>query len=361
MKLTRFDPNMATRHAPADGMTWHSPAEAPFRLTGFPWFEQNHLYRRLPLKPTLPLPESVDNLAWHTAGGQVAFKTDSTRIAIKVNLRSTDLFDHMPPTGRRGFDLYRGKPGHTQYVSTTRFKAPAKAYDASLLKLDKPKVDNYTINFPLYEGIKELWIGLDKGARLQVPPAFASPNPAVVYGTSITQGGCASRPGMAYPNILSRCLNRPIINLGFSGSAKLEPNVAHHMAAASSYPALLVIDADANCTAVLQKERLAPFIEILRQAHPRAPILVISRQPYAMDALSATYHKDRLLRARIQEHTVRRLRKQGDRHIHFLDGFTLIPEATFEATVDGVHMTDLGFWQMADALEPVFKRLLGNG
>jgi hypothetical protein len=361
MKITRCDPSMATRPAPADGMVWYSPAEAPFRLAGFAWFEQEHLYRRLPRKPAPPLPASVDTLAWHTAGGQVAFKTASVRIAIKVRLHKASLFDHMTATGLKGFDLYRGKPGRMQYVATTRFKAQAMAYDATLWNGEQSTLDVCTLNFPLYAGVREVWIGLDKGARVLPPPPYVSADPVVIYGTSITQGGCANRPGMAFSNILSRRLNRPFINLGFSGSGKLEPEVGRHMADASTHPALLVIDADANCGPDLLKERLVPFIGLLRQSHPSVPLLVVSRPPFASDVFQRATHKKWVLARKIQEQAVRRLRKQGDRHIHFLDGSTLMPEAGCESTVDGVHATDLGFWQMAGVLEPVFKRLLKGG
>ena len=223
MKITRYDPNMATRPAPTDGMVWHSPAEAPFRLAGFPWFERDRLYRRLPHKAVPPLPAAVDALAWHTAGGQVAFKTDSRRIAIKVRLHRVNLFDHMTATGLKGFDLYRGLPGRMQYIATTRFPARAMAYDATLWNAERAKMDVYTLNFPLYAGVKEVWIGLDKKARVVAPPPYASQDPIVIYGTSITQGGCANRPGMAFTNILARRLNRPIVNLGFSGSGRWSP------------------------------------------------------------------------------------------------------------------------------------------
>jgi len=180
----------------------------------------------------------------------------------------------------------------------------------------------------------------------------------VVYGTSITQGGCACRPGMAYTNILSRRLNLEFINLGFSGNGRGEPEVARIIATLPE-PACFVLDYEANCTDPEQLRKTLPeFIRILRAAHPRIPLLVISRIPYAAEDHKPVAHGRRLERRDIQSQCVETFRQAGDSRIFFQDGSNLLGADFDECTVDGSHPTDLGFLRMAEGLEPVFRKIL---
>ena len=148
---------------------WYAPYEAPLRLSGFAWFEQDRIYRRLPVKPDWPIPDAVDHLANHTAGGQVAFRTDSRRVWVKVQLAGPANMVHMPATGQCGFDLYLGEPGSMMYWNTTKWDGKESAYTVELLNAPTSEMRHITINFPLYQGVKELHIGLDEGARVEPP------------------------------------------------------------------------------------------------------------------------------------------------------------------------------------------------
>lgn len=356
MNISRYDKNMAVKEAGEDGLVWYRPHEKPFRLVGFNWFDQDRVYRRFPVKPSWPLPSSVDALSWCTAGGQVKFRTDSAKIVVKVTLRDAGAMDHMPQTGMSGFDLYVGEPGKETFFAVTRFACGATSFKSELFSGTAGCTRNFTLNFPLYKGVNEIQIGLQAGAKVQAPPAYRSNKPVVVYGTSITQGGCASRPGACYTNILSRQLNRPFINLGFSGSGRGEPDVARLIASINT-PALLVLDYEANCETTESFAKTLPeFIEILRASHRKVPILVISRVRFAKEVLDGTQVLDQ--RRDIQRKLVARLRKAGDRHIRFLDGSNLLGRDYWECSVDGVHPTDLGFFRMAAGIEPVITRLL---
>ncbi|MFZ4776912.1 MAG: SGNH/GDSL hydrolase family protein [Terrimicrobiaceae bacterium] len=367
MKIEDFDKNMAVKKAYENGLVWYLPYEKPFQLAGFYWFEQDKAYRRFPVEPQFPLSGAVDELSWCTAGGQVKFRTDSAKIVIKVKLRDAGGMDHMPQTGMSGFDLYIGDPGKERFYSVSRFAPGATEFTCELFSSTVRETRNFTLNFPLYKGVNELVIGLQAGARMKSPPAYRSKKPIVVYGTSITQGGCASRPGSCYTNNLSRRLNMPFINLGFSGSGKGEADVAR-MVALIKKPALLVLDYEANCEGHDQfKKTLPAFISILRGAHADVPILIISKNRFAQEALefesdSLNHEKSNRKQCQaMQRDLVARLRKAGDRNLHFLDGSTLLGKDYWECSVDGVHPTDSGFSRMADGIEPTIKNILLAG
>ncbi len=171
MDISRFDPNMATRKADGNGLVWYKPHEEPFKLTGFNWFAQDGVYRRLPVTPPFPLPEAVDGLAWCTAGGQVKFRTDSGKISVKATLRDGNAMDHMAQTGMSGFDLYAGEPGNEKFCAVTRFACNATQFssvllDGSVFDCGPRQARTFTLNFPLYKGVNELAIGLAEDATI---------------------------------------------------------------------------------------------------------------------------------------------------------------------------------------------------
>lgn len=345
-----------------DALQWHDPQQPPFRLAGFAWFAQDRIYRRLPLKPTEKLPEAVDGLANSTAGGQIQFQSDTGRLSVRVQLRGVADMNHMPATGQCGFDLYIGPPGRPRYYSTTKYDQKQSAYEILLFQHTERSMRSFTLNFPLYQGVKEVTVGLDAQATVLEPPPYALTRRVVIYGTSITQGGCASRPGMAYTNILSRRLNVGFVNLGFSGSGKGEPEVARVMAGIPD-PALFVLDYEANSeSAELLRKTLPEFVHILRNGHPAVPILVVSRIRFAADLVQSVPRQDREDRRAFQKKLVESERRRGDKRIYFTDGGDFLGEDFDECTVDGVHPTDLGFLRIATGLEPVIRRVLfGRG
>lgn len=357
--LSELDLNMSKENAAADALQWLSPLKSPFHIAGFYWLEQDGMYRRLPLKSEYPLPDAVDTLAYCTAGGQIRFRTNSSKLFIKASLAGPGNMYHMPSSGQCGFDCYLGEQGSQQFVATTRFNQTDTEYVAKLYEWGAKREYNVTLNFPLYQGVEEIWIGVDEDADVSEPPPYVNDKPVVIYGTSVTQGGCASRPGMAYSNIISRSIPQQFINLGFSGNGKGEPELAHIMASINN-PALYVLDYEGNTG---QAENIAhtlpAFIRILRERHPDVPILVVSRIRYANDR----FYKDKQelcdRRRQVQLEHVEQLRAAGDRNIHFIDGYTLLSEdEANECTVDGKHPSDLGFMRIARSLEPAVRKLL---
>ena len=345
-------------NAPVSELRWHSPDQPPFRLAGFAWYATDRRYRRMPLHPPQPLPDAVDMLANHTAGGQIKFQTDSPRLSVRAKLVGPADMDHMPCTGQCGVDCYLGMPRRQRFCSVTRFGQRDAAYECIMFDALPRELRNVVLNLPLYMGVQELAVGLAPDARVLPPPPPAIGRPAVFYGTSITQGGCASRPGMAYTNILSRRLNVEIVNLGFSGSGRGEPEVARSVALVGQ-PAAFVLDYAPNTDGPEHLAKTFPtFVRILRESHPSVPILALSRIRFSHDVFEPGWEKHRVGFEAMLRNAVAELQEAGDRQVSFHSMADALGDDFDECTVDGVHPTDLGFLHMADALEPVMRRLL---
>lgn len=360
--ILRFDENMKTAEGSADGVVWLGADDPRLRLDGFAFRSPGDPLRRLALDPALP--EAVNFLAGHTSGGMLTFRTDSRRIRVRVRLDDHAHMDHMAVTGSGGFDLYIGPAGRRRFAAVSRFAQDASEYEVLLLERKKGEMEEFQLNFPLYSGVGSFALGLDAGSKLALPAPWTNPEPVVVYGSSITQGGCASRPGSSFTAMLSRALDRPFLNFGFSGSGKGEPAVIAAIAKVKN-PALFVLDYQANAGAAGIRATLADAIDTLRNTHPAVPVLAVSRIRWNRELLatgSDFLHDAEATEAiAFQRDEVERRRAAGDRLVFFLNGETLTGADWYECTVDGVHPTDLGFHRMAAGLLPVVSELLLTG
>ena len=323
------------------------------------------IFNRLPQKSGIEFPKGVKVLAQHTAGGQVRFRTNSKRVAVRAETTGFGAMNHMAQTGSGGFDLYAGKGTDQIFLKTTTYPLNETKFTSILFtEGDGETMYDFTLNFPLYNGVKSLEIGVDAGAEFETPLPFVDDRPIVIYGTSVTQGGCASRPGSLFTNILSRRLNRPFINLGFSGNGCGEPEMAHLINLIDN-PAIIIIDYEGNADEAMDKT-LTPFMEILRNHDPDVPILIMTRIRSAFEAWghSNTMADPRAERMQIRyQHQKNEYDKwvaRGDKNIYFLDGGTLLGDDYADCTVDGIHPTDMGFFRMADNMEPVLRDILAK-
>ena len=336
-----------------DGIRFLDASDLTDSLEGLAWFKQEHLYRRLPREPKQKLPEAVDFLAWNSSGARLRFKTDSKRVLIRAEREDSPIADHMANTGLAGFDLYAGEPGRETFFKVARVNPIATHFTVELFASAERKTRSLIINFPLFARIIKVEVGIDEDSKI-LPPAPLADNgrPICVYGTSITHGGCASRPGMSWTNILSRRMNRLFYNFGFSGSGRGEPELAELLAEVPADPAMYILDYEANCCSFEKYSQTLPeFIRILRTAHPATPILVVSRYRFTSSPID-----ERILE--MQKNTVKKLRREGDKNVHFFDGSDMLGEDFGEALVDGVHATDIGFYRVASALQGVIENLL---
>ena len=326
---------------------FYSVKESPFCIYGI--FHEDGKFRRLPQAVAEKVSEGVLELHAHTAGGRVRFRTNSTYVAMHADMPNISKMSHFPITGSGGFDLYENVNGEEQYVRT--FVPPFDVKDGyeGVIELGEGEHE-VTIHFPLYSEVSELYIGLQETATVSAPAPYLEGEPIVYYGSSITQGGCASRPGNAYQNILTRKLRRDHINLGFSGSAKGEDAIIEYIA---SLPmSMFVCDYDHNAPTVEHLNAThEKLVKAVRQTHPTIPIVMLSRPKFRI----TDEEKERL---EIVKKTYRNAKTAGDENVYFMPGSELMAMARDEGTVDNAHPNDLGFTSMAKALLPLLESLL---
>lgn len=358
-KISDIDPNLKVeKRVEQEGVIWRDASDECFRIHGLhlPYiYEQCDApakYRRLPDEVGMNANEGVAALYRHTAGGRIRFRTDSEYVAIRCIWDALGHMPHMPITGSGGFDLYITENGMSRYYKSFVPPTNGDGYE-SIVHFGAREEREIEINFPLYNGVNALAIGLEENANVSRASDYLISAPVVYYGSSITQGGCASRPGNSYQAIISRKLGVDHVNLGFSGSGKGETIMAEHIA--SMEMSVFVMDYDHNAPTPEWLERTHyPFYRIIRDAQPELPIICVSRpQNPAGDVEIAR-------RREIIKATVERARTEGDARIRFVDGGGFFTGDGWDAcTVDGAHPNDLGFYRMAQALMPAVADALG--
>jgi len=257
--------------APAPALEWHDVTA--WGVEGRAWTEmpRQRWFDRFPAAAEGKVPDMVWSLSHHSAGMLVRFQTDATAIWAHYVLYTDRLaMPHMPATGVSGVDLYARDPqGKWRWVMCSR--PESREVRQAIITGLTPGLREYALYLPLYNGVNSLEIGVPKSAAFTgLAPRAAKP--IVFYGTSITHGACASRPGMAYTAILGRRFERPVVNLGFSGSGRMDAAVGDLMAKIDA--AAYVIDCMPNTGAALARQRCAPLVKTLRAAHPNTPIVL---------------------------------------------------------------------------------------
>ena len=333
-----------------DDIRFHSVHDQPFRVYGLLYMGGK--FRRLPEEIAKKGHETVLEHHACTAGGRLRFKTDSSYVAIAAKLPNVGRMAHFAMTGSAGFDLYVKKDGVDKYVCSLR---PSFYITDSIVRMfdfGSCEMREITIHFPLYSEVSELYIGLQKDATVAAAPSYAYEKPVVYYGHSITQGGCASRPGNAYPAILSRRLNVDHVNLGFSGGGRGEQPIADYIAGLDMQ--VLVMDYDHNAPNAqhLQDTHERMFLTI-RQKHPTLPVIMMT------STTMPRFSDNRAKRREIIHNTYLHARERGDENVFFWDGGQFDAYHDY-ATVDGSHPNDYGFVVIADSLESVLKKALAG-
>lgn len=335
-----------------DNLVFFDVREQPFKVYGLYNHTEPGKFKRLPESVAQNTSAGVSYLNYNTAGGRVRFKTASKYVAIKAVMESVCLMGHMPLCGSAGFDLYINRDGKSTYFKT--FVPPVGMKDGyeNIIYFDDRSLKNITINFPLYNDVKELYIGVEKDSELQEGGEYRYTKPVVFYGSSITQGGCASRPGNCYPAIISRNLDCDYINLGFSGSARAEDAITEYLAALDM--SIFVCDYDHNApSAEYLQSTHEKLYKRIREARSDLPIILISKPDFE-NGLTAN-----ILRRDVVYNTYINGIKNGDKNLYYIDGKSLFQgEGRDCCTVDGCHPNDLGFYRMADIIGNVIKGIL---
>ena len=342
-----IDENMIVRTVQSrDGFTVCDVRNAPFSIHGA-WYDDR--FYRIPRQVSERVSKNIFEMYDMPAGGRVRFATDSKRILLSAEIRKAEESACLSATAIKGFDIY----ADDSFVGV--FSPRPALVDGkleSIVNLGEGKMRDITISFPLYAGVAELYIGIEDGASLLPAKPYKHQTPIVYYGSSITNGAAASRPGMTYEAMLSRRLNVDHHNLGFGGSAKGEREMAEYIATLDM--SVFVMDYDYNAPNPEHLEATHyPFYKIIRDKNPTLPIVLIS-------APCRKRTENNKARRAIIKATYDRARAEGDENIYFVNGAELLPFDDNEFTVDSVHPTDLGFYFIANGLEPLLKKLLGD-
>ena len=315
-----------------------------FRLYGVIPSADGTTYVRIPEHIVEPINPSITRESRVLSGGRIRFVTDSDYIALKCCGSMSRIQSAMSQIGASGFDVYMKRTG--KYVHVGNFVPPIK-HDGNfggLLDTTLPKGrKEITINFPLFNYFSELYIGLDKTSTLEAHPDYTYEKPVLYYGSSITHGGSASRPGLSYPAIISRRYDTNFINLGLSGNAKGEDPIIEYLC--SFDPSVFVLDYDHNAPNVAH---LAATHEKLylafRKAHPETPVIMISKPN------GNPTDRELIERRDVIFNTYMNAFKRGEKVI-FIDGSTLLgTDSRDDCTADGCHPNDIGFMRMADVI-----------
>lgn len=322
-----------------------------FRIVGKGFTDTESFYDRLPASVKEVCREELWTLSTNSAGMAIRFRTNSTAIGVKWTVRQQMNMGHMTTVGIRGVDLYRLTDKGWSHVNSGRPSTKSKENSGVLIENMVPEYAEYMLYLPLYDGVSDVQIGVDRTAVIEQPvdPSPRADRTVVFYGTSVTQGGCANRAGMCYTSILSRDMDFEAINLGFSGNGRCDLYVAEAMARLN--PTVYFLDFVANCTVKQLQENAVKFIEIIRKAHPTTPIILADC--YKFPTLQYNVEQRRQFDAKTAELMKICEHFKHDKNFYFVEGESYNDG---ECSVDGAHLTDLGFKAMADHFKKPLKK-----
>lgn len=324
-------------------------------VEGQGWEDTKSLWDRLPARAEGVVREPVWGNSLDSAGILLRFRSDSPSIAVRWTLRKDRLsMAHMPATGVSGVDLYV-RDGDVWRWSATPFPSGRTNESVLVSGLDGRKRD-WMLYMPLYNGIEEISIGTMPGSTIEpLPRGSDAMAPIVFYGTSITHGACASRPGMCHVAILGRELDMEVVNLGFSGSGTMDPEMADLMGELDA--SMYVVDCLPNLDGQAVSERAVPFVRRLRSLRPDTPILLVEDRTYADSHVNGSRRRNNSGNRVSLREAWDELKADKVEGIYYLEGDRLLC-SDGDGTVDGSHPTDLGFRQQADAFKEVIIPVL---
>lgn len=341
-----------------DDVTWYDASTWP--TDGQGWnntLPENggRRFARIPGRMESVAPKGVWTQAQFSAGLAVLFKTDANKIQLDYTLFADRLsMVDMPATGVSGIDFYIRDGDVWRWAKCTR--PTSKEVKTVIMENVSKKERLCCLYLPLYNGIECLKIGVPEGSSFEaVSPS--TEKPVVYYGTSIANGGCASRPGMAFPAILGRKLDRPVVNLGFGGAGRMETPIVEMIAELDA--AVFVIDCLPNMVGPEVAQRTIPLVKALREKHPETPIVLVEDRTYSNAWLYPHLQERHAASRKALKESFQKLRDDGIGNLHYVPADTLLGEdRDDDATVDSSHPTDLGMFRMAESIEKTLRPLL---
>lgn len=340
------DENMLAGNNATDGVKWYKVDAESMDLYNV--VADGALSCRIPMEVASNCNEGVVESGRYGAGVRVRFGTDSSTISIRAEYGESRVPSCMTLCGTHGFDLYKCQDDGTE-VFRHMFRPPNE-FDKKELNTDMYTVKKdtgltyYTLNFPLYAEVTSLYIGLDEGSKLTRGMKYINELPVVFYGSSITHGAVASRPGNIYESLIAQKYNMNFVNLGFPGSAKAEDAMTEYLAGRKM--CAFVSDYDFNAPNVEHLNNTHyKMYETIRAKNPDIPYVMISRPNFFHCGEEAVKRRDVIIAS------YEKALANGDKNVYFIDGETLLQGEYMEScTVEGTHPTDAGFMRMANVI-----------
>ena len=328
-------------------------------LTVIGKFHHETGYARFPESYKSKLRPEVWSIGQRSTGISILFESNATQITVRWTLAGDYGMLHTSTAGARGVDLYIESGGKWHFIQASG--PSGKTSEAVLTSGEKPVQRKYLLNLPLNVNVESVYIGVNKEAdikKVQLP--LSSRKPIVHYGSSITQAASASRPGMAYTNILSRWLNRSIINMGFSGQGTFDDSVGDALCETDA--ALYIVDCNPNTQDSLICERAISLVHQLKKCRPDVPVLLVENFLYAISYLRSDYPENNEIpnRKRIElRKAYDTLIQSGIKELYYQKGNELIGTDQ-EGTIDGAHPNDLGLYRYAETIYPTIQSILNK-
>lgn len=354
MDTTEIDKNLKTTAIKETGIVWRNVRDGVFSIHGIFYSEVEKHYRRMPKEIADEVSEGVSVLSTCATGGRIRFITDSPYIAVKAVVADMPLSSNTSLGSQSGFSVYADgvfEGNLRPEFANVKSAKDGKYVFASMAYARTSGLRNIELYTPLYNRVYEIFIGLKGGSILLPAKEYSNDLPVVFYGSSITQGGCASHPGNDYVSIVCRRLNLDYINLGFSRNAKGEPIMADYLASLKAK--IMVLDYDFNAPDVeWLKATHYPLYQKIRTAQPNEPIVFMTRPNFLYDPKNCKPRRE------VIYNNYLKAKENGDKNVYFIDGETLLGVEDWDmCTVDNCHPNDLGFYRMAERVYSVLKQI----
>ncbi len=341
-------------------ITWYDPlSENAVVIQNQGWPDEiGKSFQRLPNRAEGKVRKAVWDLSGNSAGLAIHFNTNAEQITVRYGVTGSKAMNHMPATGKSGVDLYaidsdgkwRFASGKFSFGDTITYR-----YD-HLMQSEYHKCGfEYRLYLPLYNSVEWLEIGIPDSASISFIPQLKE-KPLVVYGTSIAQGGCASRPGMGWTNIVSRKLDLPVINLAFSGNGPLEKELVDLIYELDA--AMVIFDCLPNMGSLTSdevKQRTTYAVSRIREKS-NVPILIVDHIGYSNDQTNSTRKEIPVRLNAASKETYDSLKRVGVSNLYHLSKEEI--QFPVDGSVDYVHPNDLGMQAYAAAYEKAIRQIL---
>ena len=329
-------------------MRTYSFVDSPIKVYGIPFFDERRILERIPNDIRKKVP-TLEFLGKRCPGARVCFRTNSSKITFKMSFETLSVDRGMSIRAAQSANVIIGDRSHARF---SEFIMPQN-YEEKIVEKTITKsfsMEDVTVWLPRNEILSEFTISVEDDSMMEAPTPYKYP-PILYYGSSITEGGCCGRVFHSYEAIISQHLDVDFYNLGFSGSAKGEIEIADYI---KNIPmSIFVLDYYHNAPDVKHlKDTHEPFFRRIRESNPDLPIIMMSKPNFE-------YHDDSNDRREVIRDTYNKAVSMGDKNVYFIDGESLFGDVDrFFCTNDGCHPNDLGFYRMALVIEPLVKKIL---